>query len=61
MNKEELLKALNVIKRACIEKNHCFECPMSWGEENMCYLQDVMSEKWRIINYKEEKWKAFYD
>lgn len=61
MNKEEILKALEVIKKVCSEVEKCNKCPLSNVKTDMCYMKDLMPEEWRIKSNKDERWKAFYD
>lgn len=61
--RNNLIDALNVIKKEC-EKHACCEtCPMVYrnymGEE-WCYLKDNTPSMWRIKEReKEDIWKAF--
>ena len=59
MNKEEILKALEVIKNVCSElKPSCLDCPF-YSEECGCYIMSKYPHTWKIQG--KDGWRAFYD
>lgn len=60
MNKEEIVKALNVIKKVCIEqKSCCMDCPF-YSHNDGCYIINNYPDKWNIQD-ENDVWRAFYD
>lgn len=60
--KEELLKALEVIKSVCKETKTCLECPLRCNSEvPKCYIYKRMPNAWATKCEQEEHWRAFYD
>lgn len=61
MNKEEILKALKVIKNVCSEKkSDCEHCPF-YLSNNGCQIMNKYPTFWKIQEDEDEKWRAFYD
>lgn len=56
--KEEILKALNVIRDECKEEDYCTFCPFADKDEN-CMLRKERPYAWTIKTETEEAWKAF--
>lgn len=60
--KEELIKALEVIKSVCKEAKTCRLCPLRCtGEIPNCYVYNRMPNAWSTKCEQEEHWRAFYD
>lgn len=53
--KEEILKALNVIKDTCSEFD-CVLCPFR-SIDTSCIIQDEPPKDWKIT--EQESWRAF--
>ena len=65
-NREEILKALQVIKSTCEEQEHCETCPLLvsdkvYSSERTCAMQSNESPcDWKIKAH-ETVWRAFED
>ena len=58
MNKEEILKAVNIIKEVCLEqKSNCMDCP--FFSKDGCYITSNYPDHWEIKE-KDDNWRAFY-
>lgn len=57
-NKEEILKALQIIKKTCEKQEGCEKCPLS--KSDFCMVQGYPPQEWRIKT-QETTWKAFED
>ena len=55
-DREEILKALQVIKSTCKQYDNCDRCPLS--KNGTCVLLEQPPENWKIVN-KEPIWRAF--
>ena len=56
--KEEILKALHVIKDTCGDETiDCGNCPFG-DDENLCRLKRTIPTNW-IINKEDNVWRAF--
>lgn len=57
--KEEILKALHVIKDTCKENEHCFNCPFhKISTAVSCQIVKIKPSHWEIKK-SEEPWRAF--
>ena len=55
--KQEILKALELIKNICKKQEHCDEC--SFGtRDGYCLIQDKSPEDWEL-NDTKPLWRAF--
>lgn len=61
MNKEEILKALIVIKEVCMKQksDHCMKCPF-YSTNKGCYIINDYPYNW-AIQEETDIWRAFYD
>lgn len=65
-SREEILKALQVIKSTCEEQEHCDTCPLRVFDED--YFNDYgcalnihdNPAEWKL-KQREESWRAFED
>lgn len=60
-SREEIAKALQVIKDVCSSNNVCFTCPFAGVTDTnhiRCNLE-VEPENWKINDVNNELWRAF--
>ena len=55
-SREEILKALQVIKGTCEKQEECAKCPLCKNE--ICVIQDQPPIEWKIQK-QDPIWKAF--
>lgn len=56
-NRQEILKALELIKGMCQKHEYCNECPFG-TQDDYCIIQEQMPEDWKL-NDTESLWRAF--
>lgn len=59
--KEELIKALDLIKEVCLMIENCSDCPLRDDEKDCCYLEINSPNHWKVKVNAEDDWRAFYD
>ena len=57
----EIIKALNVVKDICSDKDmDCFICPFRRGEQNCMFTRNnLIPKEWDIAELPEREWRAF--
>lgn len=56
-NRQEILKALELIKGICQKQENCDKCPFG-THDCYCILKDRIPEEWQL-NDTESLWRAF--
>lgn len=56
--KEEIIKALKVIKEVCDSAESCCDCPLRHGKGGGCHLE-ITPANWDFNDEPTKTWRAF--